>query len=139
MAFWRRSELSEFPKADAGRGSLNDYRYDLLPRNGRVTIRLAGSDAAADLLRPLIGVDGIATAGGTRSPEEERTDAPMDIRLFADRRILGPVGRVPRGLEAAVAEALSRLESTGRKARIAVRVVDTKNGPRVDLLMGQTR
>ncbi|HEY8589312.1 MAG TPA: hypothetical protein VIL55_07160 [Naasia sp.] len=139
MAFFRRSEPSEFPKDDAGSGSLNDYRYDLLPRNGRVKIRLAGSDAAADLLRPLIGVEDIATAGGQRTPEEERTDAPMDIRLFADRRILGPVGRVPRGLEAAVAEALSRLESSGRKARIPVEVVDTKHGPRVDLLMGQTR
>jgi hypothetical protein len=46
---------------------------------------------------------------------------------------------VPRGLEAVVNETLSRLETAGRKPRIPAEVVRTKQGLRVDLLMGETR
>lgn len=139
MAWWRRSEPSDFPKGDTGSGSLDDYRFDLLPKNNRVTIRLAGSDPHQDALRQLVGADEVTTAGGQRTLEEEKTDAPIEVRLFAERRVLGPVGTVPRGLEAAVLEALSRLERAGQPSRIPVQVVETKQGIRVDLLIGKTR
>jgi hypothetical protein len=139
MAWWRRSEPSDFPKNDAGRGSLDDYKFDLIPKNNRVTIRLAGSDPHQDILRTLLGVEKVTTMGGQRTIEEEKSDAPIEVRLFADRRVIGPVGTVPRGLEAAVLEALSRLERAGQPTRIPVQIVETKQGIRVDLLMGKTR
>ncbi|WP_210478828.1 hypothetical protein [Naasia sp. SYSU D00948] len=140
MAWWRRRpDPGDFPKSDAGKGSLDDFRYDLIPKNGRVTIRLAGSDPHQDLLRPLVGAEEITTAGGQRTVEEEKADAPIQVRLFFERRVIGPVGTVPRGLEAVVLEALSRLEQSGKPTRIPVEVVDTKQGVRVDLLIGKTR
>ena len=63
----------------------------------------------------------------------------MAVRLFVDGRILGPVGMVPRGLEGVVNEAISRLELAGRKPRIPVEIVRTRQGLRVDLQMGRTR
>jgi len=139
MAWWRRQiDSGDFPKNDAGSGSLDDYRFDLAPKSSKVRIRLAGSDPHQDLLRTLVGLE-VSTAGGQRTAEEERTDAPIHVRLFVERRIVGPVGTVPRGLEPPVLDALSRLEKSGKPARIPVEIVETKHGLRVDLLVGQTR
>jgi hypothetical protein len=138
MAWWRRQVSGDFPKNDAGSGSFDDYRFDLTPKNRRVRIRLAGSDPHQDVLRDLVGVEGVSTAGGQRTVEEERSDAPIQVRLFVERRIVGPVGTVPRGLEAPVLDALGRLEKSGKPARIPVEVIGTKHGVRVELLIGDT-
>ena len=63
----------------------------------------------------------------------------MPVRLFADGRLLGPVGQVPRGLEGVVNEAISRLEMSGRKPRIPADIARSRHGLRVDLLIGRTR
>jgi hypothetical protein len=139
VLFRRSGGDPEFPKGDRGRGSLNDYKFDLLPANSSTTIRLAGSDPHQDLLRDLVGLEPIETAISRRTAEEERTDAPLLVRLFVEGRIVGPVGRVPRGLEGPVNEAISRLDMKGRKPRIPVEIKATKDGVRVDLLMGETR
>lgn len=139
MLFRRRGGDPEFPKGDQGAGSLNDYKFDLIPANGRITIRLAGSDPYQDDIARAAEAATVETAIARRTQEEERVDAPMPIRVFADGRIIGPVGRVPRGLEAVVSETLSRLDTAGRKQRIPVGIVRTRQGLRVDLLMGETR
>jgi hypothetical protein len=139
VLFRRRGADASFPKGDQGRGSLDDYRFDLEPAKNDVVIRLAGCDPHQDLLQQAADAELVETAIARRTDEEERTDAPMPVRLFADGRILGPVGMVPRGLEAVVNETLSRLDTAGRKPRIPVEVVRTKQGLRVDLLMGETR
>ena len=139
MLFRRRGADPEFPNGDRGLGSLDDYKFDLLPANARVIIRLAGSDPHQDVIRQAAEVERLETAIARRTQDEERTDAPMPVRLFAGGRILGPVGRVPRGLEGVVNEALSRLDMAGRKPRIPVEIVRTKQGLRVDLRMGETR
>ena len=140
MAWWRKqADTSGFPKHDAGSGSFDDYKYDLIPKNGRVAIRHAGSDPYQSELATLIGEGDLATAGGQRTLEDERTDAPMHVRLFTGQKVTGVVGTVPRGLESVVSETLSRLEQKGEKQRIPVAVVRTKHGLRVDLLMGATR
>jgi hypothetical protein len=139
MAWWRRQQQDDgFPRGDAGSGSLDDYRFDLTPKNSRVRIRLAGSDPHQDALRELLGVEGVSTAGGQRTAEEERVDAPLHVRLFAERRVIGPVGTVPRGLEGPVLDALSRLDQSGKPARIPVEILETKQGLRVELLIGRT-
>ncbi len=135
----RRGADPAFPKGDRGTGSLNDYRFDLTPANGSVTIRLAGSDPHQDLLEQAAAGAEVTTAIARRSEEEERTDAEMPVRLFVDGRIVGPVGRIPRGLEGVVNETLSRLDMAGRKPRIPVEIRTTRQGRRVDLLMGETR
>jgi hypothetical protein len=138
MAWWRRREPdSAFAKTDQGAGSLDDYAFDLTPKNSRVRIRLAGSDPHQDELRPLLGAE-VSTAGGQRTAEEERLDAPIEVRLFADRRVIGPVGTVPRGLEGPVLDALGRLDRAGKPQRIPVEILKTKQGLRVELLIGQT-
>lgn len=109
-----------------------------MPGGSSTTIRLAGSDAHQDLIAAIESAE-IETAIAHRTGEEERTDAPIPVRLFADGRVIGPVGEVPRGLEGPVSEAISRLELAGRKPRIPVAVVSTRHGLRVDLLMGRTR
>jgi hypothetical protein len=139
VLFRRRGGDPEFPKEDRGSGSLDDYKFNLLPANSRTTMRLAGSDPHQDVLRDLVGVDAAETAIARRTAEEERTDAPIVVRLFVEGRIVGPVGRVPRGLEGPVNEALSRLDIAGKKPRIPVEIVATKQGVRVDLQMGETR
>lgn len=141
MAFFTRDDGNPLPKDDRGSGSFNQYKYNLLPSNGRVTLRLADSSPHQDELRKVVdgGEQNLATAISRRSMEEERTDAPMAIRLFAGSRVSGVVGTVPRGLESVVDEALSRLDKRGQKARIPARIVKTRAGLRVDLLMGQTR
>jgi hypothetical protein len=138
MAWWRRQDPGDFPKNDAGGGSLDDYRFDLTPKNRKVRIRLAGSDPHQDMLRDLVGMEGVTTAGGQRTQQEEASDAPIHVRLFVERRILGPVGTVPRGLEPPVLDALSRLEKAGQPSRIPVEVLQTKQGIRVELLVGET-
>lgn len=142
MAFWNRSPLdTSLPKDDRGSGSFNDYKYSLLPNKVKTTVRLANSSPHQDELQRIIdsGDSELNTAISHRSPEDERTDAPMEIRLFSGSRVTGVVGTVPRGLEPVIDEALSRLESSGRKPRIPVALEKTRSGWRVDLLMGQTR
>ncbi len=145
MAWFRRGSeadgipVSSFPKEDAGSASLNDFAYNLRPRNGRVTIRLADSDPHQEALAALVDVVDLQTAGGRRTAEEERTDSPMEVRLFANSRITDVVGMVPRGFESVITETLTRLEDAGRKPRIPVRIVSTRHGLRVDLLLGATR
>lgn len=138
MRFRRRRLDPRWGPRDQGSGSLDDYKFDLLPGSSRVTIRLAGSDEYQDLIAG-IEADEIQTAIARRTAEEERTDAPIAVRLFADGRVIGPVGEVPRGLEGPVSEAITRLELAGRKPRIPVAVVNTRHGLRVDLLIGRTR
>ena len=140
MVWWRKQAGDgSHPKTDAGAGSLDDYQYALQPKSAKTVIRLAGSDPYQADLASLIGQGDITTAGGQRTAEEERTDAPMHIRLFTGTKVTGIVGTVPRGLEGAVSEALSRLEQRGEKVRIPARVVQTKQGLRVEVLIGLTR
>ena len=142
MAFWNRSPVDpSLPKDDRGSGSFNDYKYNLLPNSVRTTLRLANSTPCQDELQRIIdSAEGeLETAISRRSPEEERTDAPMDIRLFSGSRVTGVVGTIPRGLEPVVDEALSRLDGVGKKARIPASVQKTRSGWRVDLLIGRTR
>lgn len=128
-----------FAKSDAGKGSLRQYKYDLIPSSKRVTMTLAGSDEAqAEIERVSVVAEPRAFVGA-RTPEEERTDAPLAVRIFADSRMSGVVGYVPRGLEAVVLEAVSRLERSGRNSRIPVRFERSRAGWRVVLLMGLTR
>jgi hypothetical protein len=63
----------------------------------------------------------------------------MVIRLFSGSRVTGVVGTIPRGLEPVIDEALSRLESNGKKVRIPASIEKTRSGWRVDLLVGETR
>lgn len=142
MAFWNRSPVDlSFPKDDRGSGSFDEYKYNLLPNSVRTILRLANSTPYQDELQRIIdsGEGELETAISRRSPEEERTDAPMDIRLFSGSRVTGVVGTIPRGLEPVVDEALSRLDGAGKKARIPASVQKTRSGWRVDLLVGQTR
>jgi hypothetical protein len=136
-----RSGDEVFDKRDRGSGSLKDYAYNLVPRSRKTVIRLAGSDGYQDELRTINENDDgeLETAISHRTIEEERVDAPIEVRLFTGRRVSGVVGIVPRGLEPAIEEALTRLENAGKKARIPVNLVSTRNGLRVDLLMGATR
>jgi hypothetical protein len=129
---------TEFAKTDAGSGRLKDYKYSLLPNNGKVIIQLAGSDAYQDELAALIGEESLQSFVAPRTIEEERTDAPMPVRFFTGRRMSGIVGWVPRGLEPAVIEALARLENASDK-RIPIEIVKRKGKLRVNLLMGATR
>ena len=124
---------------DEGRGNFNNYRYDLAPKNKRVTITLAGSDAFQDEIARVAasGRDRIDTFISKRTIEEERTDAPLVVRFFVDSRMSQPVGYAPRGLEAIVLETLSRLEGS-RNPRIPARIVKQGARWRVDLMMGET-
>ncbi|MEP6478257.1 MAG: hypothetical protein ABJB03_02605 [Rhodoglobus sp.] len=127
-----------FPKSDAGSGSYKQYKYDLVPANKRVTMRLAGSDPCQEELRR-VALSTVEAFIAKRTIEEERTDAPVAVRFFVDSRMTSIVGYVPRGLEAVALEAVSRLEKTGRNSRIPAQIVKTRGGLRVDLLMGLTR
>ncbi len=128
------------PRSDRGAGSLNDYGYDLRAKGKRVTITLAGSDPCQDELRAVIEAGGeVETAVSPRSQEAERVDAPIVVRLFTGRRVSGPVGSVPRGLESVVDETLRRLDDAAGRARIPARVVRRRGRLRVELLMGAVR
>ncbi|MGT2424675.1 hypothetical protein [Amnibacterium kyonggiense] len=100
MLFRRRGGDPGFPKNDRGRGSLDDYKFDLLPAHASTVIRLAGSDPHQDLLRDLVGAEAAETAIARRTAEEERTDAPIEVRIFVDGRIVGPVGASRAGSRA---------------------------------------
>jgi len=142
MAFWNRAPVdTSLPKGDRGSGSFNDYKYNLLPNSTRTILRLANSSPHQDELQRIIdsGESNLETAISRRSAEDERTDAPMQIRLFSGSRVTGVVGTVPRGLESVVDEALSRLDIAGKKPRIPASLGNTRNGWRVDLLIGHTR
>ena len=139
--FRRVPESSEYPKTDAGTGSFDQYAYNLVPKNKRVTMQLAGSDQFQDELARVkaTGAGEFELFFAKRTIEEERTDAPLPARFFADSRMSGIVGYVPRGLEPLVFEALSRLDSAGRSTRIPAEIVTTRNSLRVVLFMGRTR
>ncbi len=126
---------------DRGKGSLSDYRGVLEPANARVTIRLAGCNLyQAELAAILaLGAENLETATARRSLEQERVDAPIEVRLFTGTRVSGPVGWVPRGLESVIDETLARLDVRGKKQRIPVAVVSKGGKYRVDLLVGLTR
>lgn len=144
MAFWKKSQSVDesLPKHDRGSGSFDDYVGVLVPKNKNITIRLAGSDAYQDELAVLAGEpeDSLTTATPARSINDEGVDAPIEVRIFASRRVSGVVGSVPRGLESAYDEAVRRLDGRGDKPRIPVKVVATKkHGYRLDLLIGLTK
>jgi len=143
MAFWKKSNLGDesLPKTDRGTGSFDDYVGVLVPKNKKVTIRLANSDPYQDELAALSGEDPelLSTATPARTLDQERVDAPIEVRIFSGKRVSGVVGVVPRGLESLYDEAVRRLDGRGAKPRIPVAVVQTKHGYRLDLLMGQTK
>lgn len=126
---------------DGGRGRLEDYDYNLRPKNKDVTIRLSDSDAHRDELQR--AVDGspeeIWAMISRRGIEEERTDAAMPVRLFVSGRVSGIVGIVPRGLEAPVDDTLVRLAQAGKPPRIPCMIVNVRGVLRVDLQIGATR
>jgi hypothetical protein len=124
--------------SDSGSGKLGDYRYNLVPANKRVTIRLADSDPYQEEIASLVDEETLLTFIAARTIEEERTDAPMPVRFFTGRRMSGIVGYVPRGLEPAVIEALSRIEDRSNN-RIPASIVKKGGQLRVVLLMGDTR
>jgi hypothetical protein len=136
--FRRRGVDTSLPREDRGFGSFDDYVYNLGPRNKRVTIVLANSDPYQDELRELAtsGESAIETAISPRTLQAEGQDAPIEVRLFTGRRVSGPVGMVPRGLESVIDENLRRLDDKGLKARIPVRIEQKREGYRVVLLMG---
>jgi hypothetical protein len=135
------SDEPAFDRNDQGKGSFNDYRGLLAPKNARVRLRLAGSNPYQQELRDIVdsGTTPLETAISRRSQQEESVDAPIEVRLFTGSRVSGPVGIVPRGLESLVDEALSRLDINGRKQRIPVEITRKGGLYRVELLMGQTR
>lgn len=135
------SEMPALDKNDLGKGSFNQYKYGLSPNNGRVRLRLAGSNPYQDTLREIVesGTGPLETAISRRSQQQDAEDAPIEVRLFTGSRVSGPVGWVPRGLESIVDEALSRLDIKGRKQRIPVEIIRKGGLYRVELKMGETR
>ena len=126
---------------DLGKGKLTQYRGVLVPSNGRVRIRLAGSNPFQQELADIVasGASPLETATPRRSQQEEGQDAEIQVRLFTGSRVSGPVGWLPRGLESVYDEALSRLDIAGRKQRIPVEIVRKGGVYRVELLIGQTK
>ncbi|TPW76079.1 hypothetical protein [Schumannella soli] len=143
---WSRDEIGDpaLPKTDRGTGALDDYDYDLVPRKAGVRIRLAAAEPNADEIASVArlaadeGVE-LETIVAARTIEQERVDAPIEVRVFLGRRVSGIVGVVPRGLESVVDQTLRRLEDRGDNPRIPVEIVQTRRGLRVELLMGATR
>jgi hypothetical protein len=131
----------DLPKTDQGSGSLDDYLYDLVPRNKRVRIQLADSDPCQDVLQSVLdqGVTEAEAFITRRTLDDERTDAPTAVRLFVNQRPTPIVGYVPRGLEAPVEAAIGRLADSGKSSRIQSTIQKTKNGLRVELAIGLTR
>ena len=126
---------------DLGKGSFDDYAYDLRPKNRRVTMTLAGSDPHQDELRAIVETGELQaeTAISPRSIEQERVDAPIEVRLFTGRRVSGVVGSIPRGLESVIDETLRRLDDQGEKVRIPAEIVGKAGEWRVRLLMGRLK
>jgi hypothetical protein len=129
----------DFARSDSGRGSLNDYSYGLVPKKASTVIQLAGSDQYRGEIEKYLSVDDVQAFVSRRTLEEERTDAPIAVRLFVDRGMSGIVGWVPRGLEPAVLEAIARLEEQSKTVRIPVAIIAKRGALRVELLMGLTR
>lgn len=136
---FRKQEAGPYSKTDSGSGDYRQYKYDLVPANQRVRMRLAGSDPFQDEIARAKGASPLEVFIAKRTIEEERTDAPVAVRFFVESRMTGVVGYIPRGLEAIALEAVSRLENSGRKTRIPAEIIETKHGLRVELLMGKTR
>ena len=63
--FGRTKDVSGYAKSDAGSGKLEDYKYNLVPKNSRVTIQLAGSDAAQEELQEVMAEE-LRVFGGVR-------------------------------------------------------------------------
>jgi hypothetical protein len=124
--------------SDSGSGKLKDYAFDLVPRNKKVVLTLAGSDPFQQELADLLPEDSLQTYIAWRTAEEERTDAPMPVRFFTGRRMSPIVGYVPRGLEPVVTQALTRLEDRANN-RIPAQIIRKGGKLRVVLLMGLTR
>jgi hypothetical protein len=136
----KRGTDESLPRSDRGAGSFNDYDYGLRARNKRISILLADSDPCQDELRAVVEAGGeVETAISPRSQEQERVDAVIVVRLFTGRRVSGPVGSVPRGLESVVDETLRRLDDRTGKSRIPARIVKKGGAYRVELLMGAVR
>lgn len=135
------TDTQPLDRNDTGKGSLSDYRGVLEPRSRKVRIRLAGSNPHQDDIREIAAAESteLETGFGRRTQDEERVDAPTEVRLFTGTRVSGPVGFVPRGLESVVDETLSRLETLGRKPRIPVEITRKGGRYRVELLIGLTR
>lgn len=135
------SDPPVFDKKDVGVGKLNDYGYDMRPKNTRVTLQLAGSNPFQTEIADVQarGIGDLQAFIGRRTLEEERTDAPVAVRFFIESRMTPIVGYVPRGLEAVALDTLSRLETAGRSTRIPAEIVKTRQGLRVNLLVGRTR
>lgn len=143
MKLFSRADDNPLPKTDRGSGSLDDYDYDLVPKKKRGDTILVVADSTpyqAELERLSgLGVEEASAIVPRRTIEEERTDAPMAVRLFANQRPSDVVGFVPRGLENVVDAALARLQEAGKQPRIPAEIAKTKNGYRVRLLMHETR
>lgn len=138
-----RDDSNPLPAGDRGSGRLEDYDYDLLPKSRRGETLLGIADSLPhqeELARVLaLGEDEVTAVIPRRTLEEERTDAPMPVRLFANHRPSDLVGYVPRGLENVVDAALARLSEAGKQPRIPARIAKAKGGLRVQLLMHETR
>ena len=140
--FPKRGVDTSLPKSDRGFGSFDDYDYRLRPKNGRVTMTLAGSDAHQDELKAIVQNgehEDAETAVSPRSMADERVDAHIPVRLFLGRRVSGVVGSIPRGFESLIDENIRRIEDRGSKPRIPVRIEHKKGAYRVVLLLGKTR
>jgi hypothetical protein len=137
----RRGTDLSLAKSDRGVGNFDDYTFGLAAKNKSVTMVLADSDPHQDELREVAesGAEKVETAISPRTIEQERTDEPIVVRLFTGRRVSGPVGSVPRGLESVVDETLRRLEDSTGKSRIPVRILHKRGVYRVELLMGAVR
>ena len=85
--FAKRGTDASLPKNDRGAGSFNDYGYDLTPRNRRISITLGASDPHQDELRTIAETGELEaeTAISPRTMEQERVDAPIEVRLFTGR------------------------------------------------------
>ncbi|WP_166869184.1 MULTISPECIES: hypothetical protein [unclassified Salinibacterium] len=134
----KRGVDTSLPREDRGFGSFDDYVYNLEPRSKRTTMVLAGSDPHQDEIAKILesGAETIETAISPRTLDQERVDAPIEVRLFTGRRVSGVVGTIPRGLESVIDENLRRLDTRGLKQRIPVRIDKKREGYRVVLLMG---
>jgi len=144
MALFRKNPEygdAALPKDDRGTDSLDGYDYDLVPRKREHTLRLGNATPHQDEIAALADEDGalLTTATPARTLDQERVDAPIEVRLFSGRRVSGVVGVVPRGLEGVYDEAVRRLDGRGDKPRIPVTLVQTKKGWRVDLVIGASR
>ena len=139
--FPTRGTDTSLPRHDRGFGTFDDYGFNLIPRNARVTITLADSDPHQDELRTLVESGDLTaeTAVPPRTLEQERVDAPIEVRVFTGRRVSGVVGSVPRGLESIVDDTLRRLDDTGEKPRIPIRLVQKRGAWRVVLELGKLR